>query len=101
MRGEGKVINLRDRLAGFGGTRIDANAIEGASPSAPQAPGVCEHCGGAGTTDFIDLVAQRAKMHCQACWHCWDEEVAEPDDDNARARQAARRQDAAMRRLRH
>ncbi len=101
MRGDAKVISLRDRLAGFGGTRIDADAIDKSEPAAARTLGVCSRCGGAGVTDFVDLVAQRAKMHCEACQHCWDEEVAEPEDDRARARLAARRQDAATRRLRH
>lgn len=101
MRGVGKVIDIRDRLAGLGGTRSGADAIEGPSPSQLQTPGVCLRCGDRGTIDFVDLVSQRAKLHCPACQHFWDEQVAEPTDDNARARLATRREAAATRRLRH
>ncbi len=102
MRGDAKVISLRERLAGYGGTRIDADTIEEpGTPEPAQPAGACARCGSAGVTDFVDLVAQRAKMHCPACQHYWDEQLAEPDDDDARARLAVRRADAATRRHRH
>jgi hypothetical protein len=96
-----KVISLRGRLAGYGGTAANPDGGWDNDPTELEAPGVCRRCGALGTTDFVDLVAERAKMHCPRCWLCWEQEVAEPADEEARARLATRRADAAIRRQRH
>jgi hypothetical protein len=74
----GKVIRLDERAAAAG-------------------PGHCPRCGRRGSTDYLDLVELQAKLHCPACWTCWDEAVQAPPDEAAEERRAA----AAARRRRH
>jgi hypothetical protein len=97
---DAKVISLGGRLVGRGAAaNLDGGRYDDTTES--EIAGVCGRCGAPGTTDFVDLVAERAKLHCPRCWLCWEEEVPEPADEGARARLAARRADAATRRLRH
>jgi hypothetical protein len=87
---DAKVINLRERLAG---NKAGGSEAAGADASSRA----CQRCGGRGVVDFLDLVARRAKLHCQGCQHYWDEQLPEPDDARAKALVAA----AADRRLHH
>jgi hypothetical protein len=101
MRGDGKIISLRDRLAGYGGTRVDGGGAQDPVPVQAQTPGVCPKCGVPGTIDFVDVVSEKVKLHCSACWHCWDEHANEPEDGAPRGWLDARREDAATRRRGH